>query len=176
MVRPQGIGCPDLRPPRTNAGYAARMPHTPISDCRTSYNCAAAWGFRAIARITVVNDDPDFLALMDEILASLNHESVVLSAKVATPDSIAATRPDLLFLDLRSSGDPQRGWDLAIAVRQHPGLSETPVVLSTGDHAFLREREDQIGALPDVHRLPKPFSVVDVEELLDRLLDRSDSA
>lgn len=128
---------------------------------------------RAIARVTVVNDDPDFLALMDEVLGSLHHDAVPVSAKNASIDSIAGTRPDVLIIDLHINGDPRKGWDLATAAVQHPSLRETPLVLSTGDHAFLREREEQIRALP-IHLLAKPFSIDEVEKLVDRLLERSD--
>ena len=133
-------------------------------------------GFRAIARITVVNDNRDFLALMDEVLASLSHDVVPVSAKDASLDSIASTRPDVLIVDLHINGDPQKGWDVAMAAHQHPGLDETPLILCTGDHSFLREREEQIRALPDVHPLPKPFSIEDVDQLLGRLLEHSDPA
>ena len=113
---------------------------------------------------------------MEEVLVSLSHDVVAVSAQIASLDSIATSRPALLIIDLHIDGDPRKGWDVAMAAHQHPGLDETPLVLCTGDHAFLRQREEQIRALPYVHPLPKPFSIEDVDQLLGRLLERSDSS
>jgi len=46
-------------------------------------------------------------------------------------------------------------------------------LISTADHEFLRRRTEEIGELADVHPLPKPFGMDDVEELADRLLQRA---
>lgn len=113
---------------------------------------------------------------MEEVLVSLNHDVAAVSAKIASLDSIATTQPDVLIVDLHIDGDPRRGWDVAMAAHQHPGLNKTPLILCTGDHTFLREREEQIRALPGIHPLAKPFSIDDVDRLLGRLLERSDSS
>ncbi len=123
-----------------------------------------------MARVTVVNDDPDFLALMDELLDMLGHDGTVLSAERASLESIADTRPELLILDLHMAGDPLSGWIVAKASRNHPDLRTVPIVISSGDHEFLRERQEEFKAMRGLHLLLKPFGIEDVERLLRRLL------
>jgi CheY-like chemotaxis protein len=121
-------------------------------------------------RVTVVNDDPDFLALMDEVLDMLGHDGTAVRAGDASLESIADTRPELLILDLHLAGDPLSGWVVAKAARRHPALVSVPIVIASGDHDFVREREEELKAMPDLHLLLKPFGIGDVEQLLRRLL------
>jgi CheY-like chemotaxis protein len=121
-----------------------------------------------MARVTVVNDDPAFLELMEDVLELLGHEACVLPAEAASLDSVVETRPDILVVDLHLKGDAWTGWRLATAARAHPALAEVPVVIASGDHRFLKEREDELGAMTDLHVLPKPFTLDDVEGLLGR--------
>lgn len=123
-----------------------------------------------MARVTVVNDSPDFLRLMDELLDMLGHEGIALSAPDVTLDSIIETRPDLLVLDLHIAGDAMTGWTLANQARVDAALASVPIVISSGDHRFLREHDDQVRATAGLHVLPKPFTLADVEQLLTRLV------
>jgi CheY-like chemotaxis protein len=126
-----------------------------------------------MARVTVVNDQPEYLGIMREVLSELRHEATALEGATVTIDQIADTRPDLLIVDLRMHNEVLNdGWGLIVAARAHPLLKDVPVVISTADHEFLRGRADEIATLADVHPLPKPFGMVDVEELIDRLLER----
>ena len=122
-----------------------------------------------MARVTVVNDDPAFLELMDDVLEQLGHEASVLSAETASLDSVVDTQPDLLVVDLHLKGDAWTGWRFATAARAHPALAEVPLILASGDHRFLREREEELGAMTDLHVLRKPFTLDDVEGLLGRM-------
>jgi CheY-like chemotaxis protein len=120
--------------------------------------------------VTVVNDDPAFLELMDEVLELLGHDACVLSAaEITSLESVVDTSPEVLVLDLHMNGDAEVGWRYITAARAHPALAQVPLVLSTGDHAFLRSREQELGAMNHMHVLAKPFSIEDVERLL-RLL------
>ena len=119
-----------------------------------------------MARVTVVNDDPAFLELMDDVLEQLGHQASVISAETASVDSVVETRPDLLVLDLHMKGDASTGWSFATTARAHPALSEVPVIIASGDHRFLREREGELGAITDLHVLRKPFTLDDVEGIL----------
>ena len=126
-----------------------------------------------MARITVVNDHPDFLSVMDEVLQHLGHDGTVLPGESVTIEEIAASRPELLIVDLRMASEVLNdGWGVVLGVRSHPELRDVPVVLCTADHNFLRSRSEEISALADVHPLRKPFGLNDVEELVERLLER----
>lgn len=130
-----------------------------------------------MARVTIINDQPEYLGVMREVLAELGHDAVALEGATVTIDQIAETRPDLLIVDLRMDNEVLNdGWGLIVAARAHKVLANVPIVISTADHDFLRRRADEIGTLADVHPLPKPFAMRDIEELLDRLLERHNSA
>ena len=127
-----------------------------------------------MARVTVINDQPEFLGVMREVLNELGHEALALEGSTVTVDQIADAHPELLIVDLRMNNAVLNdGWGLIVAARAHPILKDVPIVISSGDHEFLNRRAEEIGALADVHPLPKPFAIEDVEELLDQLLDRT---
>lgn len=129
-----------------------------------------------MARVTVINDQPEFLGVMREVLDDLGHEATALEGATVSIDQIAETRPELLIVDLRMHNEVLNdGWGLIVAARAHETLKDVPIVISSADHDFLRRRADEIGALADVHPLPKPFAMEDVEEVLDRLLERPGS-
>jgi len=130
-----------------------------------------------MARVTVVNDQPEFLGVMRDVLDELGHEALALEGSTVTVDQLADARPELLIVDLRMNNAVLNdGWGLIVAARAHPVLRDVPIVIASGDHEFLNRRAEEIGALADVHPLPKPFGMDDVEELLRRLLERTPSA
>ena len=130
-----------------------------------------------MARITVVNDSEEFLAVMRDVFDTLGHMPTVLNAAQATVDEVASTRPHLLVVDLRlgSASILDDGWALIVGVRAHPDLADVPIIVCSGDVLFLRERSEEIAALADVHALEKPFGVSEVEELVRNLLDRRET-
>ena len=129
-----------------------------------------------MARVTVINDRPEYLGVMREVLAELGHEAIAIPGEAVTLDQIAETQPDLLLVDLRmETGVLNDGWGIIVGSRAHPGLKDVPVIASSGDVTILRNRATEISALADVHPLEKPFSIEDVGELLDRLLERRGS-
>jgi len=126
-----------------------------------------------MARVTVINDQPDYLGVMRDVLEALDHDGTPLRGETVSIDDIAATEPDLLIVDLRmDSGVLNDGWGVIVGARADPRLASVPIIISTADHDFLRNRAEEISALADVHPLPKPFGMEDVEELIRRLLDR----
>ena len=149
------------------AGYRAVLLEVRICLSTNLYN-AEPYEDPSMARVTVINDDPAFLELMDDVLEQLGHEAFVLSAEAASLDTVVGTRPDVLVLDLHLKGDASTGWTFAIAARAHPALVGVPVIIASGDHRFLREREEELGAMTNLHVLPKPFTLDEVEGLLGR--------
>jgi CheY-like chemotaxis protein len=126
-----------------------------------------------MARVTVINDQPDYLGVMRDVLEALNHEGTPLRGETVSIEEIADTRPDLLIVDLRmDSGVLNDGWGVIVGARADPRLADVPIIISTADHEFLRNRAAEISALADLHPLPKPFGMQDVEELITRLLER----
>lgn len=123
-------------------------------------------------RITILNDNPDFLELMRELLEGRDYETVTLETETTNAEQLAATTPDLLIIDLRlGSGEAfMTGWELVLVAKMHPALKSIPIILCTADAQFIRERGDEIRRLAGVHPILKPFRLDEMEALIARLL------
>lgn len=123
-------------------------------------------------RITVVNDSAEFLELMREVLTDAGYAVTTFEGDATSIEEIAASGPDLLVVDLRLRGNDPTGWDVALMARAHAPLRDVPIVICSADVQQIRERQDEMTALADVHLLAKPFGLNDAEELVGRLLSR----
>ena len=122
-------------------------------------------------RITVVNNNPDFLELARDVLESEHHEATAID--MDTPDTlerIRASRPDLLIVDLLLGNPGDEGWRLAQQVRSQPGLERLPVLLCSGDLPRLSELEPAVSATARAETLAKPFAIEELTAAIDRLL------
>lgn len=101
-----------------------------------------------MARITIVNEYPEFLELMTTIHQMDGHEVIGFDSSNATLDALLETSPDLLIVDLETAA--------AIAPA---ALRRTPLIVCSGDIPALHALADQIGDPSRVHVLEKPFSL-----------------
>jgi CheY-like chemotaxis protein len=126
----------------------------------------------AMARVTVINDSPEFLELMRFLLDDLDHDMVGLEAVRTSIHEVADTKPDLLVIDLRLANTPQEvsGWELMLLARSHRDLGRLPIILCTADVRFVTERADDLAEIAGVHVITKPFDLADMEGLIERLL------
>jgi DNA-binding response OmpR family regulator len=110
-------------------------------------------------RILLVEDDPDLLRFLQLVLRRRHKVRAFASGREALA-GLAQDPPELLLSDLHLPDLP--GEELARAVAQ---LEVPPVVLLfSGDHARLERARPLAAAI-----LPKPFSIGDLERLLERL-------
>ena len=124
-----------------------------------------------LRRVTVVNDSPEFLALMGELLeAERYHASLIDADGISSIAPIRATEPDLLIVDLRLRGAEISGWDVLQAIRSDPDLGELPVIICTADHVELRNRAEAMAEMPEVEVLLKPFEVDELDAMVRRLI------
>jgi len=116
-------------------------------------------------RITVVNDNPEFLDLMDALLEQDSGYDVTTIDGDTLEDiePIRGSRPDLLIIDLRHRPDGLAGWDVLMAVRADRELKQLPIILCTGDLQGLEEHAQAITDDPKVATLPKPFQLEELE-------------
>ena len=120
-------------------------------------------------RISVVNDNPDFLELMAAILdedagyeVSLHHGEEMPLAE------LRAAHPDLIVMDLLLG--QTSGWELIALARTDDALRDVPVVVCSADIAQLRDRSTELSQIAGLHVLQKPFSVDELTELVERVL------
>ena len=125
-----------------------------------------------MARVTVVNDNPEFLELMDEILEDDRYATITIDGDRADAlDAIRESRPELLIIDIRLGVEGDHGWQIAKQVRSDPAFHELPVLLCCADPFALEEMADEIDAARRVETLPKPFSVDQLTDAVERLLE-----
>ena len=130
-------------------------------------------------RITVVNDNPEFLELMHELLAAESgYDTTTIDADTIHDDiePIRLSHPDLLIVDLRSRDDPLDGWALLQSIRADAELGDLPLILCSGDLQALQEHRQEIDQDPKVETLAKPFQVEDMEKLVRQFLGEAGSS
>ena len=125
-----------------------------------------------MARITVVNDNPEFLELMDDILEDDRYATTTIDGdRPDSVDAIVSSRPELLIIDIRLGVEGDHGWEIAKDVRARPEVSRLPVILCCADPFAVGELVDELRAARDVETLPKPFSVQQLTDAVERLLE-----
>ncbi|MBW4582261.1 MAG: response regulator [Tildeniella nuda ZEHNDER 1965/U140] len=83
------------------------------------------------ARVLVVDDDPTILAALNYLLTPWGIEVTGLNAPEHVREVLAATKPDLLILDVSMSGSS--GVDLCQIVRQDERWGNLPILVVTTD-------------------------------------------
>jgi DNA-binding response OmpR family regulator len=116
----------------------------------------------------VVNDNPEFLELMDALLEEGSGYDVTTIDGDTLDDvePIRRSRPDLLIIDLRLRRDGLAGWDVLTAVRADSELAQLATILCIGDLQGLEEHAEAITADARVATLQKPFHVEELEALV----------
>ena len=124
-----------------------------------------------MARVTVVNDNPEFLALVRDILEDDRYEATTIDGDLPDAlDQVRASRPDLLMIDLRMGTEGLHGWDIAQQVRAEPDFAGLPVLICSADVLALKELEEDLDDTRNVGTLTKPFGIDDLTALIDGML------
>ena len=89
-------------------------------------------------RILVVDDNPDVVLLMQELLASRGYDAVAVSRAPEAESEILLRPPDLVLLDVVMPG--KSGYEICREIKENPATRLIPVVLITG----LSDREDKL--------------------------------
>ncbi len=124
-----------------------------------------------MSRITVVNDNPEFLELVGEILTDERHVVTLVDGDGA--DALARvkeSRPELLLIDLRMGGDELHGWHMALQVRADADLASVPVLVCSADVRAMTTIGEKLETTRLVALLQKPFSIDDLTAKIDELL------
>lgn len=118
-----------------------------------------------VGTILVVDDDPDFVELVQALLRGRYAVDGCIDSRLAL-QRIREVDPILVFLDLHMP--PPNGWDLLRALRDNPALASLPVLVVSAAEADAPEVEDSITGqtLGCVGVLSKPF---EIDELLTKV-------
>ena len=120
------------------------------------------------ARVLAVDDDPDVLALLREVLGREGYRVEGAGDGDEALARLRAGRPDLLILDLVLRSPPD-GWAILEEVRRDPALAATPVLICTADTFGVAAHKAELRRYR-AEVLSKPFHVADLLDLVRRLL------
>lgn len=129
-----------------------------------------------MVHLTVVNDNPELLELVGEILEGDRYvPTLIESAQDDLLQKICRSEPDLLMIDLRHGDDDRRGWKIVQEIRKTSGCEDLPVVVCSGDVAALSEMESELNAASRVVALKVPFGVDELLGSIHRLIVRGEA-
>ena len=123
------------------------------------------------AHVVVVNDNPEFLELMSDVLRDERYPTTIIDGdRDDAVEAICAADPELLIIDLRLGKDELHGWEVIHQVRLDPDLRELPTLICTGDPEALALLDTDLSAMRRVTTLTKPFSIEELTSKLESLL------
>lgn len=111
-------------------------------------------------RVIVVNDSPEFLELMADVLHDASYPATVIDGdRDNAMELIEAAEPEILIIDLRLGSEGLHGLDIVRWAGQHPQLSAVPTIVCSADRYAIEQVRDELDAMSGVTVLMKPFSV-----------------
>jgi CheY-like chemotaxis protein len=116
-----------------------------------------------MATVLIVDDDAAIVEMLAEVIADCGHTAMPAYEGITALALARSQQPALILTDVMMPG--MDGYELLHAVRADPALSEVPIFLMSASFAKRRP-------MPDVDAdgyLAKPFDLVEVEDLLERL-------
>ncbi len=110
--------------------------------------------------VLVVDDDPDILEALSEILEAEGFSILRARNGQEALEQLDSGRPELVLLDLMMP--VMDGWEFAKRMRQLPASRQVPVIVLSADRN-VGSKAREIGA---VGHLAKPFELNDLLELV----------
>jgi twitching motility two-component system response regulator PilH len=124
-----------------------------------------------MAHVTVVNDSPEFLDLVHDILEGDRYETTLIDGdRPDVLELIRSSQPDLLMIDVRLGVPGDHGWEIAQEVRSEPRFKDLPVLLCSADLVALEGLEQGLAETRSVATLEKPFTIEQLVSRIDQLL------
>ncbi len=120
-------------------------------------------------RISIINDNPQFLELMSAILdEDAGYGVALFNGEATTMTELAESTPDLVIVDLLLGG--ASGWEIVALSRADARLADVPIIICSADVMALRAREHELKQIGGVHVLAKPFGIDEITGLVKRLI------
>ncbi len=123
-------------------------------------------------RIAVINDDTDFLTLLEELLADEGYDARAFREGKDSYKQVRAYAPHGIVLDIRMES-PETGWKVLELFKLDPALSTVPIIICSADLTQLQERAIYLKS-KGCEVLAKPFDLSDLLTLLEQTAGRSE--
>jgi CheY-like chemotaxis protein len=128
------------------------------------------------SRIAIIDDDPAFLDLMQDLLGVGEGYEVFTSPNwVGSFDFVSRVEPDLVILDLMLGRD-QAGWAVLELLRSDPATRRLPVIMCSAAAPALDWRAQRMCDVSGVAFVSKPFDVDDLLQTIQDMLTGSSAA
>jgi two-component system KDP operon response regulator KdpE len=116
-------------------------------------------------RVIVIDDAPEFLALVTDLLADRNYEVLTSRGDDLDLEALVRFDPDLVVLDLRLQEVAAQltGMEFLRLMRAHRILRQVPVIVCSADVGQLARNRETLASMPHCWVLPKPFGLEDFE-------------
>jgi CheY-like chemotaxis protein len=114
--------------------------------------------------VTVVNDHPEFLALMREFLTEEGYEVITIPKHQGAFEQIKSSQPDIVICDLIFDNMPA-GWALIDMLYLDPATRSIPVILCSAATRQVQEASASFAG-KGIIWLEKPFELEALLELL----------
>jgi CheY-like chemotaxis protein len=123
-----------------------------------------------MAKILVVDDEPEIIMLTKKILEKEGHKVVTTRNGLECLELLKGNRPDLILLDIMM---PEvNGWEVCRTIKSNHETWDIPIVMFT-----VRTSEDSVEkSLEYAHadaQIGKPFKVEELIETVEKLVRQS---
>jgi len=118
-------------------------------------------------KIMVVDDEPDILFTVGQMLEMSGYEVVKVKDGNECIDKLKDWTPDLVLLDIMM---PEvSGWDVAAKIKENPKWSDIPIIFLTakGDTMSIG-----MGGLASEDYIVKPFDIKDLKDRIEKILNK----
>jgi CheY-like chemotaxis protein len=120
-------------------------------------------------KIAIVNDDPQFLRLMDIVLSDAGYEVLLLVDSTTAFEDICQWMPDLISLDLRLD-QLESGLALLEQLKSDVATGGIPVIVCSADHDQFHAIQERLAEL-NCRALLKPFQIDAFVSLVHEIID-----
>jgi CheY-like chemotaxis protein len=121
--------------------------------------------------VTVVNDHPEFLALLQDFLSDEGYGVTVIVKHQGAFEQIKASKPDIVICDLLFDNIPA-GWAIMDMLYLDPETRPIPLILCSAATQAITESVPSLSA-KGIMWLEKPFALETLLDLLQKIEDQS---
>ena len=119
-------------------------------------------------RVALLDDSEDLRSAALGALTDAGIDALVAERESVDLNEVAEWRPDVLIVDPQGMpGASRHPFDVALAVRDHPLLTEVPIVLLSAPWT-LWQSESEVQLVKPAVTLNKPFSLAELIEAVRR--------